>query len=211
MNSKELHGPQCTCNQCTLGEEETIVDLTGSVATNEVFALNEKNHLSCQKLFKPKEDMLDRKDYCESNDGDPDLIIHIPFSSQVNLRSMTIIGGEDGMSPAKIKIFVNRKESEIDFDLKDAKPEQEQICVENADGNLPYFLKANKFHSVWTLTLVVIFNHGADNTRFYYIGFTGVNTHIKKEFKLKVPEDSKNTAKIQPTQETHIHDHLIYG
>ena len=211
MNSRQSHGPECTCSECILGEDETVVDLNSAISKNEAFALNEKKIGSCQKIFKPKEDMLDRKDYCESNDGDPDLIIHIPFSSQVNLRSMTIIGGEDGMSPAKIKIFVNRKESEIDFDLKDAKPEQEQICVENADGNLPYFLKANKFHSVWTLTLVVIFNHGADNTRFYYIGFTGVNTHIKKEFKLKVPEDSKNTAKIQPTQETHIHDHLIYG
>ena len=109
MNSKELHGPECTCSQCTLGEEVNLVDLTGVVAKNEVFALNEKNHLSCQKLFKAKEDMLDRTDYCDSNDGDPDLIIHIPFSSQVNLRSMTIIGGENGMSPAKIKIFVNRK------------------------------------------------------------------------------------------------------
>ena len=211
MHSKELHGPECTCNQCTLGEEETIVDLTGTVAKNEVFALNEKNHLSCQKLFKIREEMLDRENYCESNDGDPDLIIYIPFSMQVNLRSMTIIGGEDGMSPAKIKIFVNKKESEIDFDLKEMKCEQEQICVENPEGKLPYFFKANKFHSVWSLTLAVIFNHGADNTRFYYIGFTGVNTHKKKTFKLEVPEESKNKTNVAPTQETHIHDHLIYG
>ena len=211
MNSRELHGPECTCNECTFGEVETIIDLTGTVAKNEVFALNEKTHLSCQKLFKIREEMLDRTNFCESNDGDPDLIIYIPFSSQVNLRSMTIIGGEDGMSPAKIKIFVNRNESEIDFDLKDANPEQEQMCVENSDGKLQYFFKANKFHSVWSLTLAVIFNHGADNTRFYYIGFEGVNTHKKKTFKLKVPEESKNTTNIAPVQETHIHDHLIYG
>ena len=211
MHSKELHGPECTCKQCSFGEEETIVDLTGTVAKDEVFALNEKNHLSCQKLFKIKEDMLDRENYCESNDGDPDLIIHIPFSMQVNLRSMIIIGGEDGMSPAKIKIFVNKKDSEIDFDLKDMKCEQEQVCFENPDGKLPYFFKANKFHSVWSLTLVVIFNHGADKTRFYYIGFNGVNTHKRKKFKLEVPEESKNKTHVVPTQETHIHDHLIYG
>ena len=36
MHSKELHGPECTCNECTLGEEETIVDLTGTVAKDEV-------------------------------------------------------------------------------------------------------------------------------------------------------------------------------
>ena len=128
MHSKEIHGPECNCNQCTFGEEETLVDLTNVVSKTEVFALNEKEHLSCQKLFKTKEEMLDRTNYCESNDGDIDLIIHIPFSSQVNLKSMIIIGGEYGMSPAKIKIFVNKKVSEIDFDLKDSRPEQEQVC-----------------------------------------------------------------------------------
>ena len=211
MNSRELHGPECTCSECTLGETETIVDVTGTVSKEEVFALNEKNHLSCQQLFKIKEEMLDRTKFCDSNDGDSDLIIYIPFSAQVNLRSMTIIGGEEGMAPAKIKIFVNRKESDIDFDLKDATPEQEQLCVENPEGKLPYFLKANKFHSVWSITLVVMFNHGAENTRIYYIGFDGVSSHKRRKFKLEVSDATQNTTKIEPTTETHIHDHLIYG
>ena len=211
MNSRELHGPECTCSECTLGETETIVDVTGTVSKEEVFALNEKNHLSCQQLFKIKEEMLDRTKFCDSNDGDSDLIIYIPFSAQVNLRSMTIIGGEEGMAPAKIKIFVNRKESDIDFDLKDATPEQEQLCVENPEGKLPYFLKANKFHSVWSITLVVMFNHGAENTRIYYIGFDGVSSHKRRKFKLEVSDATQNTSKIEATPETHIHDHLIYG
>ena len=211
MNSRELHGPECTCSECTLGETETIVDVTGTVSKEEVFALNEKNHLSCQQLFKIKEEMLDRTKFCDSNDGDSDLIIYIPFSAQVNLRSMTIIGGEEGMAPAKIKIFVNKKESDIDFDLKDATPEQEQMCVENPEGKLPYFLKANKFHSVWSITLVVMINHGAENTRIYYIGFDGVSSHKRRKFKLEVSDATQNTAKIEPTTETHIHDHLIYG
>ena len=211
MHSKELHGPECTCSECTLGETETIVDVTGTVSKDEVFALNEKNHLSCQQLFKTKEEMLDRTKFCDSNDCDPDLIIYIPFSAQVNLRSMTIIGGEDGMAPAKIKIFVNKKESDIDFDLKDVTPEQEQMCVENPEGKLPYFFKANKFHSVWSITLVVMFNHGAENTRIYYIGFDGVSSHKRRKFKLEISDATKNTTNVGPTQETHIHDHLIYG
>ena len=211
MHSKELHGSECNCPQCTLGEEETIIDLTGTVAKDEVFALNEKVHQSCQKLFKIKEEMLDRTNFCDSNDGDADLIIHIPFSSQVNLRSMIIIGGEDDMSPAKIKVFKNKNESEIDFDLKEEKCDQEINCVENPEGKLKYFLKANKFHSVWSLTLVVTINHGADNTRFYYIGFEGVNSHKKKTFKIKLEETDKNPTTIAPTPETHIYDNSIYG
>ena len=211
MSSRELHGPECNCSLCTLGEEEMITDLTGAVAKNEVFALNEKVHLSCQKLFKIKEEMLDRKDFCDSNDGDSDLVIYIPFSSQVNLRTMIIIGGEEDLCPAKIKIFVNRNKSQIDFDLKEAKCEQEINCVENPEGTLKYFLKANKFHSVWSLTLVVTQNYGGDNTRIYYIGFEGANSHKKKEFKIKISDTDKNPTQVAPTQETHINDNLIYG
>ena len=211
MNSKALHGKECNCPQCTLGEEETIVDLTGAVSKDEVFALNEKVHQSCQKLFKIKEEMLDRTNFCDSNDGDTDLVIYIPFSSQVGIKSMIIIGGEDDMSPAKIKIFVNKKESEIDFDLKEEKCEQEIDCVENPDGRLKYFLKANKFHSVWSLTLVVTMNHGGDNTRFYYIGFEGTNSHKRKTFKIQLSDTDKNPTQVAPTQETHINDNLIYG
>ena len=115
------------------------------------------------------------------------------------------------MAPTKIKIFVNKKENDIDFDLKDATPEQEQMCVENPEGKLPYFFKANKFHSVWSITLVVMFNHGAENTRIYFIGFDGVSSHKRRKFKLEVSDATQNTAKIEPTTETHIHDHLIYG
>ena len=212
MHSKQLHGSDCNCSQCTLGEEENmIIDLTSIVSNDEVFALNEKTHLSCQKLFKIREDMLDRTNFCESNDGDSDLIIHIPFSYQVNIRSMRIIGGENGMTPGKIKIFVNKKESEIDFDLKDATPEQEQICEENPDGTISYPLKANKFHSVWSITIVVMYNNGADNTRFYYIGFEGTSSKKRRAFKLQVQEGSINTTNVAPKKEEHVHDHLIYG
>ena len=115
------------------------------------------------------------------------------------------------MCPAKIKVFVNKKEQEVDFDLKEAKCEQEINCVENSDGTLKYFLKANKFHSVWSLTFVVTLNYGAENTRFYYIGFEGVNSHKRKTFKLQIPETDKNPTKITQTQEPHINDNLIYG
>ena len=27
MNSRQSHGPECTCSECILGEDETVVDL----------------------------------------------------------------------------------------------------------------------------------------------------------------------------------------
>ena len=61
-----------------------------------------------------------------------------------------------------------------------------------------------------TFTFVVTINYGADNTRFYYIGFEGVNTHKRRTFKIEISETDKNKTHIAPTQEEHLHDHLIY-
>jgi hypothetical protein len=59
--------------------------------------------------------MLDRTDCLESNEGDPELLLYIPFNSAVKMKSMTMIGGEDGTSPAIVKLFVNIENP--DFDL----------------------------------------------------------------------------------------------
>ena len=59
--------------------------------------------------------MLDRDESLESNPGDPELLIYIPFNSAVKMKSLTMIGGEDGTSPAIIKVFVNKENP--DFDL----------------------------------------------------------------------------------------------
>ena len=54
MNSIELHGPECTCNKCTFGEVETIIDLTGTVAKKWSFYLKWKNSLKLPKIIQNK-------------------------------------------------------------------------------------------------------------------------------------------------------------
>jgi hypothetical protein len=59
--------------------------------------------------------MLDREEFLSSNKGDPELLIYIPFTSAVKMKSLTMIGGEDGSAPSFIKLFVNLDQP--DFDL----------------------------------------------------------------------------------------------
>lgn len=59
--------------------------------------------------------MLDKTESLSSNKDDPELLIYIPFKSAVKMKSMTMIGGEDGSSPSFVKIFVNIDQP--DFDL----------------------------------------------------------------------------------------------
>lgn len=205
MSSRELHGPDCTCSECVLGDNETIVDLTSSVDTDNVYALNEKVEQSCKKLFRPKMKMLDRTEFSESNDDDPEFIIHIPFKSQVKIYSMTMIGGEDGTSPAQVKLYVNQEN--VDFDLADVKPAQTLNCVENREGELPYILIPAKFNNTWSVTLFVTLNHGGSNTKIYYIGFEGIASHKRKKilvgnYELKpLPDTIKQSSEHNITKE----------
>jgi hypothetical protein len=59
--------------------------------------------------------MLDKTDFLTSNNGDPELLIYIPFNAAVKMKSITMIGGEEGTSPSFVKLFVNLDQP--DFDL----------------------------------------------------------------------------------------------
>lgn len=49
---------------------------------------------------------LDPEPMLESNEDDPDLIIFVPFTRVVKLKSICIVGGHggEGTSPGKIKL-----------------------------------------------------------------------------------------------------------
>jgi hypothetical protein len=100
---------------CISTEDEYLVDLTEAINKQGVYAINESTQGSCKKIFKSRDEMLDRSEYCESNLGDPELLIYIPFNSACKIKSMTMIGGEDGSSPSNIKLYVNKENP--DFDL----------------------------------------------------------------------------------------------
>lgn len=100
---------------CITAEDEYIIDLKDSINLHGVYCLNERHEGSVKKIFKSKENMTNRDENLESNKGDPELLIYIPFNSAVKMKSMTLIGGEYGTSPAIIKVYVNVEHP--DFDL----------------------------------------------------------------------------------------------
>ena len=198
MNNR-IHDPNCTCNECILKMDQIIVDLKNSINITEVYALNESRTQSCQKIFKDKSDMLDKKDFCESNDDDPELLINIPFYTQVAIKSMTLIGGEDGTAPSKVKMYVNA--TNPDFDLLEGKPTHEIDTIENPDGSLVYNLPQFKFGAVWNLTLIIPSCIDSDHSKIYYIGFEGIVSKKRQKIPLNIMVEIKNSNKIEGLEE----------
>jgi hypothetical protein len=194
MSNNRIHDPNCTCNECLVKDDQIIVDLKNSINITEVYALNERVNQSCKKIFKDKEDMLDKNDFCESNEDDPELLINIPFYNQVSIKSMKLIGGEDGTAPSKVKLYVNC--TNPDFDLLEGTPTYQIDTIENPDGTLQYNLPQFKFGAVWNLTIIVPTCIDSDHSKIYYIGFEGIATKKKRVAAINCQVEFFNSNKV---------------
>lgn len=85
-----------------------------------VCALNESEQGACRRVFKPYSERHNHDTFLDSEEDDPQLIIHIPFISPVKVRAITVLGGPAGSSPSRMLAFLN-KES-LDFSDVEATP-----------------------------------------------------------------------------------------
>ncbi|GAA0143962.1 oxidoreductase [Lithospermum erythrorhizon] len=172
------------------------IDLT------KVSALNEAVAGSVKSVFRAWEHRLNSSEgYLESNEGDPELLVHIPFTSDVKIKSISIVGGADGTSPSRMRAFINREG--IDFsDAQAIQPEWE--LAENLQGILEYQTRYSKFQSVGSITLHFPDNFGGDTTQIHYIGLKGEATQLKRDVVATIvyelmpnPSDHKTRSEAQ--------------
>ncbi|XP_075729135.1 PITH domain-containing protein CG6153 isoform X1 [Rhipicephalus microplus] len=109
--------------------------LYSKIDLDNVECLNEKEEGSGKLVFKPWEQRLDREKYVDS-DVDEELLFNIPFTGNVKLKSILIVGGVAGMHPSKVRMFKNRRQ--MTFRDVRATPEQEFELQPDASGNLEY-------------------------------------------------------------------------
>jgi len=140
--------------------------------------LNEAEKDSAVKVFKPWNERLDTTKFLESGE-DEELIIHIPFTGAIKLKSIIISGGDQGSSPKQMKIFTNRED--IDFsNANEVKPVQEWDLHEDFKAQFEYPTRIAKFNNVSNITIYIPNNFGAENTRIYYIGLKGDFTMLNR-------------------------------
>ncbi|KAE8665273.1 Detected protein of confused Function [Hibiscus syriacus] len=71
---------------------------------SKVTALNEANPGSVKSVFKAWEERLNSTgEHLESNEGDPELLVYIPFTSDVKIKSISIVGGADGTKSFQVE------------------------------------------------------------------------------------------------------------
>ncbi|KXN72385.1 UPF0424 family protein [Conidiobolus coronatus NRRL 28638] len=180
-------------------EEEFLKEsLLHHIDLDRVNCFNELETGSAKKVFKPFFKRLDTTDKLNS-DCDPELLLFIPFTGLVKLKSIIIFGGGQGSSPSQMKAFINK--DDIDFDyVSSATPVQEWELVDGISHEVEYQTRITKFNNVRNLSLYFPDNFGAESTEIIYIGLKGEFTELKDDPIITVYE-------LQPN----VKDHKVPG
>ncbi|EQC31007.1 hypothetical protein SDRG_11194, partial [Saprolegnia diclina VS20] len=142
------------------------------IDTSKVRCLNALDERQKTHPFKSAADKRSRATYLDSNEDDPELILYIPFTEAVSVKSICIAGGADGLHPTSVKLFVNRED--IDFTNATELPATQKLeLVEDYDANIDYPLSLRKFQGISSLSLFFENSVDGDQTRVYYIGLKG--------------------------------------
>ncbi|XP_061407282.1 PITH domain-containing protein 1 isoform X1 [Lethenteron reissneri] len=132
--------------------------------------LNEQIDGSGKQVFRPWDERNDRSRFVES-DADEELLFNIPFTGNVKLKGIVLIGGEDESHPAEMRLFKNLPH--MSFDDTTREPDQVFGLQHDDTGLLEYPTKIARFSSVYHLSIHISRNFGAEATRIYYIGLRG--------------------------------------
>ncbi|KAJ3266131.1 hypothetical protein HDU77_002618 [Chytriomyces hyalinus] len=165
---------------------------------DNIRAYNEAVDGSAKSVFKSWDDRLNDSMVLES-DADEQLILFIPFTGNVKLKSIAIRGVAEH-APSSMKVFINRED--IDFSNVESIQEWDQEwelidpTVNAMMGEIPeYPTRMARFGNVRNLTIFFPANvSGSDVTKIAYIGLKGEWTEVNKDPIITVYELAANPA-----------------
>ncbi|QSL66004.1 hypothetical protein MERGE_003141 [Pneumocystis wakefieldiae] len=194
------HNPTCIDE----AEEEHALWLFPYINLDGICTFNEMKQGMGQSIVKPWSNRLDTTKILES-DSDDQLILYVPFTGIVKLKSFVLRCFPDETAPKRCEIFMNRED--IDFDtIGSLKPVQsiDLVAPENAGEIIEYPVKTQFYGSCRNITLFFTGNWSTemDQTRICLLGFKGIWSELRKQPVITIYEAAPNPM-------DHIHEQTI--
>ena len=137
--------------------------------------LNESCKGSGLLALKPREEQTDSSK-CVEKDADEQLLFNIPFTGNVKLKGIIIMGEDDDSHPSEMRLYKNIPQ--MSFDDTDKELDQTFSLNPDLTGELQYATKMSRFPNVYPLSIHISKNFGADTTKVFYIGLRGEWTEL---------------------------------
>ncbi|XP_055640642.1 PITH domain-containing protein GA19395 [Toxorhynchites rutilus septentrionalis] len=173
MSHNHSHGHGCAHEALGIEDELEMgiqYSLYAKIDMMNVECLNEETEGSGKTVFKPYDQRMDFSKFVTS-DADEELLFNIPFTGNVKLKGIIVMGANDDSHPKKMRLFKNRPK--MTFDDTAVQPEQEFELERDSNGVIEYSTKVVTFSSVHHLSIHFPTNYGDSNTTVYYIGLKG--------------------------------------
>jgi len=164
------HDHDCDASTCGNASLHGFIDVPAVVAFN---ALDET---AAPGVLRPWETRHERTGRPLVSEDDGELVVRIPFTTDVKLRGIMVLGGASGRAPNELRAFANRR----DVDAVNASrktPTQKWDLTVDEDGVLEYTTEAASWQSTSSVTLYFPSNFNGDGeTEIWYIGLRGEGT-----------------------------------
>ncbi|KAG8990918.1 hypothetical protein FRB93_002990 [Tulasnella sp. JGI-2019a] len=164
--------------QGRLGGSAETTNLFNVIDRDNVFGLNLTQLEDAREMIKPWESRESMARWGESSEDD-EMIIHIPFTNNVRVRSVMVKLGRGELCPRRLRLYANAPNG-ISFS-DDIKPTQDIALLEGAEGVTEYPVRVSAFASVTSVTLFFSDSPLSERSRVYYIGFKGDSKRLVKE------------------------------
>lgn len=129
-----------------------------------------------------------------------ELLLFIPFTGNVKLKAIRLLGGADDQCPTKMRAYTNR--DDLDFDTVAQLGALQEWDIPDAasepDG-LEFETRISKFQGVHALILHIPSNAGADTTKVRYIGLRGECRAEVRRTIITLAESAANPADHKET------------
>ncbi|EUC53783.1 PITH domain protein [Rhizoctonia solani AG-3 Rhs1AP] len=155
-------------------------NLFGVIDRDKVHGLNLSVPEDAKAVIKPWDERESLEKYCETG-VDDELILHVPFSRNVRVRSILIKTARGELQPRRLRVYANHPAG-LDFsDAESTRPQLDIALLEGEGGVVEYPLKAATFTNIIALTLFLTDTPGGEINRIYFVGFKGDARDVQKD------------------------------
>jgi len=174
-----------------------LANLYSSINKHNVHGLNLTVPEDAQAVIKPWEERDDTSKSAESG-VDDQVIIHVPFTQNVRVKSILLKLGRGEVTPRRLRIYANHTNI-VDFEeAEEFTPQLNISLLEGEVGVMENPMRSASFANVHSLSLFFSDAVGGESLRIYYIGFRGDSRTQRKDAteKLEIPAANAADAPI---------------
>ena len=137
--SHPFHSAGCGCAHDSLDQSQ-LTTLYPSIDLDRLVCYNESQPNQSRTIIRPWEDRHNPTQHLDSSDDDSELLLLVPFTTNVKVRSVTV-RSEGDSAPDRVRLFVNRDDLDLSS-VGDTQPAQEINLAADPEARLDYPLKS---------------------------------------------------------------------